>query len=412
MALQYGYGQIAGAESLVFAYDAGDMRNSYIGKPGTNLLTSMSYSYGEQNSSLFKSHYGTEDVYIPRIGRTTAHFCEVYNDYSGGSGHCCPSLFNYGENIRTGVVGGAEYTYQIIYRTTTGYANPNYMYHYEYSDSGYITEYGLWSSSREVDLGDGWKHAWGTFTLNAATTRLYCYLFHYEYATYNKVQVAGVMLTQGNTVYRPHQFFPQNTSISSTGGLLDLTGNRTMNTTTVSHGTSAELQFDGTDDSIDLGTFPEILDNDYTVETVIKRDTTSIQHGIISDYQYAWWILKVTSANKAYVVHKWDNVTPVSITGTTTIGTDYTHITVTFSKGSGMKLYVNGNLDGSNSNTLPFILSGRGPRYVGHLREGAPGSPASYFDGEIPVVKLYTTALTASEVAQNFNHYKSRFNIS
>ena len=39
MAVRHGYGKIAGADALVFAYDTGDTRNSYKGEPTENLLT-------------------------------------------------------------------------------------------------------------------------------------------------------------------------------------------------------------------------------------------------------------------------------------------------------------------------------------------------------------------------------------
>ena len=37
MAVRHGYGKIAGADALVFAYDTGDTRNSYKGEPTVNL---------------------------------------------------------------------------------------------------------------------------------------------------------------------------------------------------------------------------------------------------------------------------------------------------------------------------------------------------------------------------------------
>jgi hypothetical protein len=37
---------------------------------------------------------------------------------------------------------------------------------------------------------------------------------------------------------------------------------------------------------------------------------------------------------------------------------------------------------------------------------------ADYFNGQIPVVKIYNRALTQTEVAQNYNAIKSRFNLA
>ena len=89
MAVRHGYGKIAGADALVFAYDTGDTRNSYKGKPATNLLTTI--SKGNTNQALFKILPGTEVKNVPGMGTRTVEYVDVYNDYNGGSGNCCPS---------------------------------------------------------------------------------------------------------------------------------------------------------------------------------------------------------------------------------------------------------------------------------------------------------------------------------
>lgn len=413
MALQYGYGKIAGTESLVFAYDAGDMRNSYRGRPATNLLPVISYAYGEQNSDLFKMHYGSETVYIPKLGKTTADFCEIYNDYSGGSGACCVSAFAFG--AAQGITPSTQYTYQIIYRTTSGYSNPNYMYHYEYSTSGYVTEYGLHSTSREEDLGDGWKMGWGTFTSNAATNNYFqCYLFHYEYAVYNKIQVAGIMLTKGTTIYRPHQFIPVNSSIPATGGLLDLTGNRVMDVSNVSFGTNSEIQFDGTDDYIDLADNPQYNEAFASWEFVARFDVIHpsqtgtyrqlyIQEGSIWIAQYQGTVGIDIALDSGSWFDGSGGQTTASHLGPVANNTWY-HIVFTWN-GTQVKGYLNGELKfTTNISGSTKIVNGTTPRKIGQ-RTGNP------FQGQIPVIKLYRKTLTASEVAQNYHHYKSRYNI-
>jgi len=50
--------------------------------------------------------------------------------------------------------------------------------------------------------------------------------------------------------------------------------------------------------------------------------------------------------------------------------------------------------------------------WSGGLKIGWWSSGADYdFNGDIPVMKFYDRALTASEVASNFKAYKQRFNI-
>lgn len=57
--------------------------------------------------------------------------------------------------------------------------------------------------------------------------------------------------------------------------------------------------------------------------------------------------------------------------------------------------------------TVP-ITTPRTNCYIGKSNWSAD----SYFQGYIPVVKIYNRALTAAEVRQNYQQYKTRFNLS
>jgi hypothetical protein len=70
-----------------------------------------------------------------------------------------------------------------------------------------------------------------------------------------------------------------------------------------------------------------------------------------------------------------------------------------------MQIYANGVLKGSSaaSNLAPNGSSIRiGSRSNGDSR---------YFNGYIPIMKIYNRALTSAEVASNFTAYKSRFQL-
>ena len=82
-------------------------------------------------------------------------------------------------------------------------------------------------------------------------------------------------------------------------------------------------------------------------------------------------------------------------------------ITVDTSLGSNkVKIYVNGSLyaQGNPSSTLN---AGADVAYIG--RKGTISG--EYFDGEIPLVRVYNKVLTASEVLQNYNATKTRFGL-
>ena len=69
------------------------------------------------------------------------------------------------------------------------------------------------------------------------------------------------------------------------------------------------------------------------------------------------------------------------------------------------KIYVNGELTATNSTTnLPSNVNGA-------LRIGDWPASGYRVDGNIPIVRLYNRALTASEILQNFNAQRSRFGL-
>jgi hypothetical protein len=415
MAVQHGYGKIAGADALVFAYDTGDTRNSYKGKPATNLLTTI--SKGNTNTPLFRIIPGQEVKNVPGMGKRTVEYVDIYNDFNGGSGNCCPAPMFFGDFT---VSPSTVYTYQIVYKTATGYAHPNYMYHYEYNGGTYVTEYGLWNSGRIQDLGNGWKHAWGTFTSNASTNRFICSLFHYEYATQNRIEVAGVMLTQGNSIIPPPQFLSVNTTRSATQGLLDLTGNSSIDLINAGFDSNAQLDFDGTSDVIYSPQLP-VLDS-FSLEVIIKPDAltgwilyrNNSMNYTDNDDNFTFGF----SSNKLYGHVEYNpSGADVSVNSTTTLSIgQHAHSIYTYDNASKtLKIYVNGVLEGTTVHTgdsYPYRSTQKMSIGAdGGSNHGGIGGNKYFYNGKIPVVKVYNRALTAAEVANNYNHYKERFNI-
>ena len=403
MAVRHGYGKIAGADALVFAYDTGDTRNSFKGKPATNLLTTI--SKGNTNQALFKILPGTEVKNVPGMGTRTVEYVDVYNDYNGGSGNCCPSPMHFGD---FSVSPSTVYTYQIVYKTATGYAHPNYMYHYEYNGGTYVTEYGLWNSGRIQDLGDGWKHAWGTFTSNASTNRFICYLFHYEYGIENRIEVAGVMLTQGSSIIPPSQFLSVNTTRSSTQGLLDLTGNSTIDLANVSFDANAQMFFDGTDDRIILppGSLPTIGTNDFTLEFVCKNTRTNSYNHFFSVLDQYHISFKSYNVNGLLYVYRTSALsTTNSIPAYIPSRNDYYHI-VAKRQGDNMQIYINGESQGVKTGWGDVSIDNN--LYNSYIGWGAG---TEYSGGHYAIAKIYNRALTAAEVRNNYNQYKGRFNL-
>jgi hypothetical protein len=402
MSYSQGYGKTITTGSL-FAYDTADSYNCFKGKPTTNLLTTISNNQGNQDTTYFKTSYGTETAFIPGLGgNRPVRYCNIYNDYSGGSGACCPSLFGFGSFT---VSPSTSYVYQIIYRTKNGYVSANYMYQYQYGPGGYVGEYGLYDSSRREDLGNGWVHAWGVFTTTANTNSITAYLFHYEYGIYNKVELAGIMLTQGTEVLRPTQFLPVNTTRSTEQSLYNLIDKTSLNLNSVSFDASGSLFFDGTDDNITTGV--TTLGARATYEAVIKClanvSTFNMFMGTFLPY------IGFYTGNSIIFSDNIGGVQSTIVGGNLSLNTWYHVVCVRTYDGTNSTnyIYVNGVQVASGT------FSGANYNYGTPLNIGDGQTPDWYpFRGYIAVAKAYNRSLTENEIQTNYKAYKARFNLS
>jgi hypothetical protein len=396
-------------EGLVFSFNVNDY-NSFKGQPGINLGSGPNFGYSSsglseyENGKLIRWKSYTEKAHIPTLGVKDVKTIEWYNIYSGygvdGNYQCCPTIFTYSPNGWNSTIlePSTEYMYQIIYKSASGYTHPNYMYHYERSvDDSQGTEFGVYSTGRRTHLGDGWYHAWGSFTTQSYTVKGYFGCWHYEYNTKNKVSLAAVSLIKGNSVRPPAQFIDEGVTLSNTEALLDLTGNSTIDLTNVSFDSNAQMTFDGTDDYGSLGN-PTVLREltSGTIETVYYRDASTGTYQMI--FTDAGSDLEITYSGNVLQFYIGNSGLSYShaVTG------QWFYVTGTWGPGS-KKLYINGVEVASGTNT--GIDTGNRDRFIGGRGTSFP------FNGKIPMVKVLTRALTASEIQANYNAIKGIFNI-
>ena len=165
------------------------------------------------------------------------------------------------------------------------------------------------------------------------------------------------------------QFYRVSTSPSALA--LELFYRSTVSGTTVSNVCNAKAQ------TADHGIAKKRIASAYGTDT---SDTEFHAEAIIGDG--AWH----------NVVATWDTTETLTIGGT-----DYD---------GKMKMYIDGVLNTSTSigsGTTPTV-----PLYIGTFTSGGSYQMAGY----LPVTKIYNRPLTAGEVLNNFNHYKTRFNIT
>lgn len=171
--------------------------------------------------------------------------------------------------------------------------------------------------------------------------------------------------------------------------------------------------FDGTNDYVNIGVDKSCnrFTADFTVSAWVNRSNTGGTWGnIIGDYytnstsNALEWQIMISSTAQI-------NLYNVSVGGIITVATGFnanSWINVVFSRtGATITAYANGNALTTATNTTTFGSA------TGNLNIGIDGNNSSEpFTGNIASVLVYKNkGLIASEVLQNYNVQKSRFNL-
>ncbi len=205
----------------------------------------------------------------------------------------------------------------------------------------------------------------------------------------------------------------------------DLSGNNNTgtltNSPTFSRDGGGSIVFNGTNQNIDCGNTSLGIPAGTTqisLETWVYPTSFTSYRGIISRIggtsPFGGWMLNVNSDSG----NKFDfsvNVSGTWRTWVTSGGTFSTPLTINtwyhlvgIYNGSVIALYLNGALINQFSAVGTIQYAGS----LSNLLIGQNGGGASYFPGRIAVAKVYNRALSSSEVQQNYNALKSRFNLS
>ena len=376
MAVRHGYGKIAGADALVFAYDTGDTRNSYKGEPTVNLAdTDSKRNWGTHGGATST----TEDA--PEKGPGWKKL--IITDINGSNYRLAkfPYLSQASGTTRTYSVEydlGSLTGYFLFVDGTSGYPQTSVSGRGRYS-----TTIGPVSGTKSLSIFLG-----RSGTSNNINHVIYYRDYQVEEKNHATPFIAGTR--------------------SATQGLLDLAGNRSINLTNTSFDSNAQMSFDGTDDGINLGTNMLSLQNtSFSLEALINWDGGSTD--TFFGYTYAtaqrqnihWRIYDTGQLRFDFYSDS------INSGGGQIVAGEWVHLLVTYNYDTDTCIcYKNGTLlmQGSSG---PFTgVDASSTAYLGYW-----GGSGQYFGGEIPIFKAYNRALTAAEVKNNFNNYKSRFNL-
>ncbi len=275
MAVRQGYGKIAGTDALVFAYDTGDSRNSYRGEPTTNI-------WGIQSGTNVNNKSGWSMPYAYNGAITNS----VYTSGTWNGNRIWEVLHTAG----TSGYGGYESWRECVDQPTAGsgtYSTTRRVAIKICVLEGSITDMALHSGGGNSSFtAENWtpipesqvprdcpvKTGWYQFLADgswASDSIGHC--VGLGFISYNRVRI----LTTEPMYYPSSKLLPfTGYQRSATQGLVDLTGNSTIDLANVSFDSNARKVFDGTDDLMSI-TADGITDysQPFTMECVFKVDT-------------------------------------------------------------------------------------------------------------------------------------------
>ena len=338
-------------DELVFGYDAG---------------------YGVANNNTPTRFYPGE----PTVNLMTSHFESLGTDGSGQSSVGTRTaiatnhvrIVDNGSNTRqhvyvSSLTAGTTYTLSNQFKKISG--TPTWRYQIQaYNNSSYVSTI-KFTNTAEIGLLDidGWQTAKWTFTLPANSNKVLIFFQDgADYTTYDhSFEVKNPQLEA-----KGHATPYVSGTRSNTQSLIDL--KRTTDTTVayMSFDSTGQPEFDGTDDYVDLGSDITIspINQGWTAEYVFNSDSAStLQHfnSAEADSENSNWLALFQS-----YLQVWDH--------------------------------------GQNVARSALIT-----RYIGRYEYN--NSYGRYFNGHIPIARLYDAPLTAAQIKQNYKAYKNRFNI-
>ena len=386
------------ADGLVFHYDTGNTVRSYLGEPTVNLL----YSAGATNLT-----NGAGDIY----GRCTKTDLGngKYRFVNNGTGVSTVRVYtNQGD-----LINGATYACSVYYENLVGGIG------IDWCDTG-IT--GL-NYSTNVSGRLGGYGTRGTYD------------GPYYFLDINFDSGGAVTLYNPQVEYKSHVTPFVAGTRSATQGLKDLTGNKTLDLSTVSFDSNAQMTFDGTDDTLDTGipltTLPAL--SNFTIECTVKIDAyptaappnfynNTTRAGVLVGATYYsgtalyWYGNSSGTACTIYGYIRGADAYRNTAGFNLTPGRYHHLVLVNDYSGGTIKLYANGTLNGSATTATqeynPSLTPSAGNIGISKAQvDGGGESVYSYLPCQVPSVKIFNRALTADEVARNYNAIKSRFNI-
>ena len=389
---------------------------------GSNIIRSgLEFAFDTGYSSTFNN----SSNYLHNKGEPTTNLYTNSDFSNGETGWTFGSWDGNISHTATTIVGPNGKT--VSANKLTVNAASSYSHFHQYNGSKY-TSGSTYTTSAWVK-GEGTfqiKSHWGgntSFTMTGEWQRVSMTVTATTSTNGNFPYFAGEGLTVGSTFYitdtqtelgghaTPYVYSgTTNGTRSNTASLLDITGQSNIDLSNVSFDSTAHMTFDGTDDKGEVSNFPAIWNGSVSLETVASwdDDTRSIIFGNYNCNNNDINFEKLTGGSlRFYWGRGARDVTTTGNPRVTTSGAYHHVVFVRDTSANNFRFYVDGTLVTTVSNAGSNITStGSTFRIGGDTRNGS-----TIHNGNIPIVRVYSKALTTEEVTQNFSAYRDRFNI-
>lgn len=392
------------SDGLVFGYDTGypivDNDNSTIfskGEPTVNTLASEIFGYS--GITLGTDEGGT---YLETNSGTTG--------------------YNYIKVPNITVSSNETYTWSFELKseeTITQSGNKYYFDTNEYSDQYSTSNDASRTGFTQIRPSSLIAGQWVKFSLSVTMKSDLTGAYSYDFLNFIKPHFTSKKIYYRNMQFEHnkshHTPFVDGTR-SSTQSLIDLKETTNIDVSNASFDSNARLSFDGTDDVITAaGLGISNYSAPFSMECVFKVPTSgtwantrkSNVFSIAGSYAGQYGIYKSGTDTIGFQIR--DASTNGYCTSTGHSKNVYHHVIITFGGGSGMKLYINGELKSSNTTSFSGTPDNTN-LYIGGQRAFG-GSSGSWYEGEIPIAKYYNKELTSAEISNKFNSIRKRFGL-
>ncbi len=399
MATGFGFSKTV-TDGLIFGYDTADGTNSFRGQPTINKFalpgTAGPGPVSDNNVGFEVNGTGTfvRLGWGQTIGGYTIRQEDVVYSYVLGANGC----HYHGNDVS--IPGGTYATFTMDYYVTpdaTGFPENSNLLVFENALGG--------STSVNSEVG-----VWRTLTFTsgptggAGTLRMLIY----PGGCGPRMASSGTLYMKNPRVeYRAYGTPFVNGERTATRSVLDVRQTYNLDVTNLSFTSTGNPTFDGTNDYI-ITNLPDVTlnENSWTMEAVVKfnsvnkgSDNAIFGHGTVGTRNGLHLAERGTGVYFGFYSDDLGG-------NTSMVANRYYHICWVYNRSTAQKLiYLNGVLDGS---TTQNTYTGTGNNFeIGRY----PWGTGSVLNGDLPVAKMYNRPLSAGEVRQNFNLYRTRFSI-